>query len=43
MDDSGFFEDYTLEDLQQILVETNEYPIEDFNRLVGRFIQKHGA
>lgn len=42
MDDSGFFEDYTLEDLQQILVETNEYPIEDFNQLVGRFIQKHG-
>lgn len=42
MDDSGFFEDYTLEDLQQNLVETNEYPIEDFNQLVGRFIQKHG-
>uniref|UniRef100_A0A8W8N168 RING-type domain-containing protein n=1 Tax=Magallana gigas TaxID=29159 RepID=A0A8W8N168_MAGGI len=34
MDDSGFFEDYTLEDLQQILVETNEYPIEDFNQLM---------
>lgn len=42
MDDFGFFEDYTLEDLQQNLVETNEYPIEDFNQLVGRFIQKHG-
>lgn len=43
MDDSGIFEDYTLEDLQQILVETNEYPIDDFNQLVGKFIQKHGT
>lgn len=42
MDDSGIFEDYTLEDLQHILVETNEYPIDDFNQLVGKFIQKHG-
>lgn len=42
MDDSGFFEDYTFEDLHQILVETMEYPVEDFNQLMGNFILKHG-
>lgn len=43
MDDSGFFEDYTFEDLHQILVETMEYPVEDFNQLMGNFILKHGT
>lgn len=42
MDDSGFFEEYTFEDLYQILVENMEYPVEDFNQLLGNFIQKHG-
>lgn len=43
MDDSGFFKEYSFEDLQHILVETMEYPIDDFNQLVGKFIQKHGT
>lgn len=43
MDDSGFFEDYTFEDLHQILVEAMEYPVEDFNQLLGNFILKHGT
>lgn len=43
MDDSGFFEEYSFDDLHHILVETMEYPIDDFNKLVGNYIKKHGT
>lgn len=42
LDDSGFPQEYSYEELHHIVVEENKYPFEDFERVVGKCLESSG-
>lgn len=42
LDDSGFPQEYSYEELHHVVVEENKYPFEDFERVVGKCLESSG-
>lgn len=42
LDDSGFPQEYSYEELHHLVVEENKYPFEDFERVVGKCLESSG-